>query len=82
MLLFVIDAERDELNDFFRQLTFEKFQHFFIDVFSIGKNLANRRARKISAIVSRRALADRVVITVKKKTELRIKFFIIRREKL
>ena len=72
VLLLVVEAEGHELAGLGRDILVEKGEHFFIDEFAEFKDLFYGRAAKVAAVVAERALADGVVIAVKKKAEIRV----------
>ena len=50
----------------------KKFEHFFVDESTISENIFDGRALQIAAIIAGCPLANRVVIAVKKKAEVRV----------
>ena len=72
VLLFVVEAEGHELAGLGRDIFLQEGEHFFIDEFTEFKDLFYGRAAQIAAVIAERALADGIVIAVKKKAEIRV----------
>src|SRR5437764_303193 len=72
----MVEAEDDKAANIISHAARDQFSHSFIDVFPIFKNLLDGRAAQVAAMVTQGALADRVVIAVKKETEIFVKYLV------
>ena len=60
----------------------QQFRHRLVNVFSVSKNVLDRRPAEVAAVIAGRAFADRVVIAVEKETELLVEHLIAADEML